>query len=328
MTSIAAFSADILLKGVVIITLALIAARIGGGHNARVVIIWRTAFAALIALPFLALLLPSFSLALIDLDHDVLSATAGANGMGLSLMSVVLLVWGIGGLVGLIRLARDVGAARRLAAEAVTTVDSRAASMFEKALATVNVQRRPELRETPALRTAALIGWRYPIVLLPAESRLWSDNELLGVLCHELEHVRHGDWLSLIVERITTAVFWMNPLVHLAFRASSVAREIVADDAVIRSSVSLQEYATRLILSARYASAVPAIASIALVGNGVTTQRVKALFEPGRHRRSLSRRSRLVFVTAALPVLLTLASAEPWRCIPGASATPSASKCP
>ena len=328
MTSIAAFSADILLKGVVIITLALIAARIAGGYNARVVIIWRTAFAALIALPFLALLLPSFSLAFIDLDHDALASTVSVSGTRLSLISFLLLIWASGGLVGLIRLTRDIGAARRLAAEAMTTIDSRAASMFEEALATVNVRRRPELRETTALRTAALIGWRYPIVLLPAESRLWSDNELLGVLCHELEHLRHGDWLSLILERITTAVFWMNPLVHLAFRASGVAREIVADDAVIRSSVSLQEYAARLILSARYASAVPAIASIALVGNGATAQRVKALFEPGRHRRSLSRRSRVVFVTAALPVLLTLASAEPWRCIPGAPATSSASRCP
>jgi beta-lactamase regulating signal transducer with metallopeptidase domain len=327
-TSIAAFFADILMKGVVIIVLALIAARVAGGHNARVVIIWRTAFAALIALPFLSLLLPSFSFALIDVNHDALNSTLAANGSGLSLLSLVFFVWSIGGLVGLVRLARDVSAARRLAAEAVTTIDRRVATLFEKALAIVKVPRRPELRETTALGTAALIGWRRPIVLLPSESHSWSDDELLGVLCHELEHLRHGDWLLLILERITTAVFWLNPLVHFAFRASSVAREIVADDAVIRSSVSLQEYAARLIASARSGSAAPAMASISLVGNGVTALRVKALFEPGRHRRSVSRRGRLLFMTATLPVLLTLVSAEPWRCVPGASASPSTAKCP
>ena len=328
MTSIAAFSADILLKGVVIIVLALIIASVAGRHDARVVIIWRAAFAALVALPFLTLLLPSFSLALIDLNHDALNSTPDANGSGFSLLTALLLLWCIGGLAGLVRLARDVGAARRLAAEALTTIDRRAATVFEKALTIVEVPRRPELRETTALGTAALIGWRHPIVLLPSESHDWNDDELLGVLCHELEHLRHGDWLLLIVERITTAVFWMNPLVHLAFRASCVAREIVADDAVIRSSVSLQAYAARLISSARSASAAPAMASIALAGNGVTALRVKALFETGRHRRSVSPRGRLVFMTVAVPVLLTLASAEPWRCVPGASISPSSAKCP
>ena len=328
MTSIAVFSADIFLKGAVIIMAALIAARVAAGHNARVVIIWRTAFASLIALPFLTLLLPTFSLALIDLNHDALSAAPGVNASRISLLSLALLLWSVGGLIGLLRLARDVTAARRLAAEAVTTIDRRAAAMFEKALTTVKVRRRPQLRETTALRTAALIGWQHPIVLLPSESRSWNDDELLGVLCHELEHLRHGDWLSLILERITTAVFWMNPLVHLAFRASSVAREIVADDAVIRSSVSLQEYAARLILSARSRPAAPAIASIGLTGNGLTALRVKALFEPGRHRRSLNPRSHIIFITAALPVMLALASVEPWRCVPGTSANPASSKCP
>jgi beta-lactamase regulating signal transducer with metallopeptidase domain len=116
--------------------------------------------------------------------------------------------------------------------------------------------------------------------------------------------------------------------VHLAFRASSVAREIVADNAVIRSSVSLQQYAARLILSARFGSAAPGIASIALVGNGIIALRVKALFEPGRHRGSMSPRARIVFITAALPVMLALTTVQPWQCVPGSSANPSSSKCP
>src|SRR5215207_7293159 len=103
MTSVAAFSADILLKGAVIIVLAMVAASLASRHNARVVIIWRTAFAGLIALPFLTLLLPSFSLALIDLNHDALNSTP-ANGSGFSLLSVLLLLWCIGGLAGLARL--------------------------------------------------------------------------------------------------------------------------------------------------------------------------------------------------------------------------------
>lgn len=108
-----------------------------------------------------------------------------------------------------------------------------------------------------------------------------------------------------------------------------MAREIVADDAVIRSRISLQVYATRLIASARATVAAPRLASsIAFAGDGFTEKRVRALFESGRQRRSLSSRSRNICMTTAIPVLLTLAAAEPWRCVPGNVVTLNTSQCP
>lgn len=197
--TVAGVAADILFKSIMVIGLAVLAARFTARHNARVVMIWRMAFAALILLPVATLLVPSFTVGLVDLNHDVLDSIVASGSDRSSPVTWILLVWIAGALIGISRLTGDVRAARQLARSSVTVSDPRITELLEKALKITRVEPRPVLRETGALCTAALIGWQHPVVLLPTESRTWSDDELLGVLCHELEHLRHNDWIVLIL---------------------------------------------------------------------------------------------------------------------------------
>ena len=183
----------------------------------------------------------------------------------------------------------------------------------------------PTVRETDELHTVALIGHRNPVLLVPVDARGWSDEELFGVFCHELEHLRRGDWLLSMAERVVAAIYWVNPLAHVAIRSAHAAREHAADDAALRGGAGPQAYANRLIMVAREIKAAPRLAgTVAFAGGGRVDGRVRALFEGHRDRGGVSAVTSARAIVLALPLLLALAAVQPWTCIPtGEQATTS-----
>jgi beta-lactamase regulating signal transducer with metallopeptidase domain len=317
--AIIALAAAMLLKTSLIFSLAFIASKIVGSHAARAATVWRVAFLAAVAVPILSSALPSLNMPSIDLRHD-----GFANGS----LQWIVVVWIVGILVGLTRLIVDCEAARRLARRADTVTDPRLIALLNRAIRITGCHRCPKLKETGELRDAAATGWRNPTVILPLYAHRWSDNELLGVLCHELEHLRHGDWAALIFERIAVVLFWMNPMFHLAFHSSCLSREVVADDAAVRGAVPLDVYALRLIASARHSVTGHRLAaSLAFGGRGNTRIRVRAIFEI-RRRRPVTRQAQICLATFAVPLIIALSAVEPWRCIPGTAAAAATSSCP
>ena len=310
------FALSILLKGSVIIVLAAILARITERSAARATLVWRVAFFAVIALPATSALLPPIELAAIDMPHETFSS---------SIVRWLPVVWIIGAAIGVARLAADYLSASGIAARGKSVTSGRIATLLNRAVTMSRSEHVPQLRETAELPTAALIGFRNPVILIPVEAGNWSDDEIVAVLCHELEHLRHSDWIAMILERIVVSLLWINPLIHLAFRSSSASREIVADDAVVRSSVSIERYAQRLISVARLENRCAALAfSGRLAG---TEARVQALFESRRHRQRVSFRTQLAGAVVVIPILATVAAAQPWRCIPAAIIA-IATRCP
>jgi beta-lactamase regulating signal transducer with metallopeptidase domain len=191
----------------------------------------------------------------------------------------------------------------------------------------VSCRKMPELRMTTELSTAAVIGWLRPIVLLPADADGWSDDEVLGVLCHELTHVKRNDWFAMLIGRVVAAVYWPNPLIHLALRLSSRSREMLADEAVLDDRLRVDVYAGRLIAAARASSAAPQLSVALGFASGDVDVRVRALFAARRDRRPVSRRLGLVGSLSAMPLLLVLAAAEPWTCVPSSSSSTAAISC-
>ncbi len=75
--------------------------------------------------------------------------------------------------------------------------------------------RRPvELRESDTLVTAAAVGWRRPVVILPADWRRWTDDQRRAVLAHEIAHVRDGHFLGVLCGQLGLALHFYHPLVH------------------------------------------------------------------------------------------------------------------
>ncbi|HEY5125226.1 MAG TPA: M56 family metallopeptidase [Ignavibacteria bacterium] len=75
----------------------------------------------------------------------------------------------------------------------------------------------------------------------------YPDNIDHDLLMHELEHLRQGHTLDIILVELFQIIFWFNPISILYKNAIKTNHEYLADDGVIKSDVSIREYSEKLI---------------------------------------------------------------------------------
>ena len=321
----AALASAILVKGSLVVGGALLVARLFTRTAAGASLALGLGLGALGVVVLLGPIFPELNSGFVAIGHDVVEPVS-IGPLTTSPVSVLVGIWAIGAVVMLGRLIRDFRAATALAQRADGQAGKRAGELLTRAARLIGVSRIPQLRETSELATVALIGFRRPVLLIPVRAREWSDEELFGVLCHELEHTRRGDWLMLMIERVIVAVYWVNPLVHVLARQASTMRECAADDAAMRAGAEASAYAGRLISVARELKRTPRLAvSVAFADGGRVDQRVRAVFE-SRDRRGMALFAVVRASLLALPLVIALAAVEPWTCLPGAAS--STESCP
>lgn len=123
--------------------------------------------------------------------------------------------------------------------------------------ALARAQRRMNFKHGTALLTSddlpSPISWGVirPVILLNSEAAN-SHDEAEAIITHELAHVARLDWAKLLLARVTTALFWFNPLVWVLAREAHQLREEAADDAVLGSNIEDTDYARLLVGVARH----------------------------------------------------------------------------
>ncbi|RDS79200.1 peptidase M56 [Dyella monticola] len=111
----------------------------------------------------------------------------------------------------------------------------------------LRMRRLPQLRISHAIVSPQVTGLWRPVVLLPGEQTL-STDELSLAMAHELAHIRRGDlwlgWIPAIAQRL----FFFHPLVQWAMREYAVYREAACDaDVVQRHGTAAQSYGHLLV---------------------------------------------------------------------------------
>lgn len=278
-------------------------------------LLWALAFGSVLALPLGDLLLPQLHVPLVELQHQSLSGARARGPLALLAAQAVFVFWMLGALWALVRVANDWIAARALLAR-TTAVTRDSLPVSARAALGADVDTTIRLAWTDELATAAVIGWREPTILLPHTAKAWSAEMLRAALLHEVEHIRQRDWLVMLIERVTVALLWPNPLVWAAQRAAAIAREIAADDAVLRADVSPTRYARQL-LDLSKASRTSANVGLAVgLGGSSITPRVRALFSGARQHDAATERGRRLLVAAALVFSLPIVALQPMVCTP------------
>ncbi len=103
--------------------------------------------------------------------------------------------------------------------------------------------RRPiEIRQSDDLVTAATIGWRRPVVLLPPDWTAWTDQQRRAVLAHEIAHVSRNDFLAAVCGQLGPALHFYHPLVHWLLGRLRLEQELAADAAAAKVSGGQREY--------------------------------------------------------------------------------------
>lgn len=105
-----------------------------------------------------------------------------------------------------------------------------------------------ELRVVPRLHSPSAAAWRHPKILLPEEfvSRL-ETAQLIGILRHELMHVRRRDYLWDRLATLGCYLVFFHPAAWLVRRHLRWDRELVCDEASVdRSDTCRLDYAACL----------------------------------------------------------------------------------
>src|SRR5262245_8352048 len=147
--------------------------------------------------------------------------------------------------------------------------------------------------------------WR-PAILLPDEACEWNEADLRRAIVHELEHVRRGDWAIQLAARATCILYWLHPLVWVAFRWLGLEAERAADDAVVRSAEHT-EYAEQLVLLAGRVPKARTQPALGMANRSDLSARVSALLDASQRRGRAGWRPGAIALSVAGLVVLTLA---------------------
>ena len=116
---------------------------------------------------------------------------------------VVIAALGIG--IGLARLVSAVRYLCGLYRQSLPLADERVVVIASQLAAALGVSQHFELRQSARLASPAVIGWRRPVILLPAAYSVWTAEQLRSEFAHELAHIRRGDSLTRLTTSLATA---------------------------------------------------------------------------------------------------------------------------
>jgi len=194
-------------------------------------------------------------------------------------------------------------------------------SLFESVRAGIQAP-RCELRLVPRLRSPAAAGWRHPKILLPEEflSRL-ETPQLMGILGHELMHVRRRDYLWDRLATLGCYLVFFHPAAWLVRRHLRWDRELVCDEASVdRSDASRLDYAACLTILAgwrlsgeEFAGPIDFLSSPSLLST-----RVRAMVSPPSLQYSANKKAAFACLAAASLIFAI-------RLVPEATFTPTSS---
>ena len=97
---------------------------------------------------------------------------------------------------------------------------------LEAARRRTGCDREAELYRCSGIHTPMLMGFRRPVILLPADVPAGS---LEAALAHELTHLKHRDTWYMLLMTLARCVHWFNPLVWLMVRTARRDMELCCD---------------------------------------------------------------------------------------------------
>lgn len=220
----------------------------------------------------------------------------------------------VGWLLGVLTFAASLIAGlcrlRRIAALAHPIDDQPWDLLRRQVSAAYALRRHVAILRTDRPDLLATFGWRRPVILLPANADDWREDRIHVVLCHELAHIRRGDWAIQIGAEVVRAILWFNPLIWIACRRLRRESEQACDDVVIANGVAPRAYATHLLQLARQCrrplSPLPSVTPMAHPSS--LERRIAVMLNPLVDRRTVSRPVALALMTLVVAVALPVSA--------------------
>ena len=177
-----------------------------------------------------------------------------------------------------------------------------------------------------------LVTWGLvrPRVILPRSARDWPEDRARVVMCHELAHIRRGDWAIQMAAEILRSVYWFNPLVWIACTRLRQDSERACDDAVLNLGIEPSEYAMHLLNLARAVetSRRTWLPAPEMARPSSLEGRIRAMLNARINRQPITRSAGLLAIVAILAVTVSIAAAQTFATLSGSVVDPTNSVLP
>ena len=233
---------------------------------------------------------------------------------------LVFALWASGVLLMLVRSVHAYRQSRALVRNAAPCTDDGLQQALQLAAEAHGLARAPQLKISAQIRSPQLIGPWNPVLLLPArELPTMAADDLDMALTHELVHLQRRDLWWGLLPALAQHLLFFHPLVHLAAREYSLAREEACDSAVVAGHGHCRHDYGRL-----------------LVQLGVAPRPAVGVASASPNFRSLKRRLLTLQQTGTLPrvvsvgvtALFVLVGVAPLRLVAAVPAAPAAPAAP
>lgn len=171
------------------------------------------------------------------------------------------------------------------------------------------ISRRITLVSSNQIESPCVWGVLTPKILLPENYQQWSYEQKVSVLMHELGHIHRYDALSLLIVRITCAVFWF--LFPVWWFARKMARdsEMACDDLIYRLHGKQVQYAEHLLQIANHAKTESNLV-VPMAGHSEIYYRIMAVLDNKKPRQAVQAESIQYPLLIGALILVSLAALD------------------
>ncbi len=193
-------------------------------------------------LPFAEILSPAHKIVLQEIEISVAAKAAADNNFSstISIEDLIFVTWLSGSLFMFIKLALGIRKTVKLVNSAIPFPSKRLNLILTRSLARFSDIKFRGIYISDLINSPVSAGFFSPLIIIPESMIKESgEQEIAAILDHELSHIYHRDQFTGLIQRITAAIYWWNPFVHMLNRNLSGIREHIADNYAISRSTPL-----------------------------------------------------------------------------------------
>jgi beta-lactamase regulating signal transducer with metallopeptidase domain len=262
----------------------------------------------------------------VDESYSSPAATRRYSGVRGVLHIAIIALWSAGLFILVLRLAIGLSGAIKLTREGTALADPVWHLLFERFLALVSLRRKIRLKSHPQVFVPLTWGWRKPVILMPAGTDAWTDEERSSALFHELSHVKRADFLVMLLVRMSLAVFWWNPLSWIVCRKLRKEQEIACDELVLRAGIKPSIYAASLLAFRRSAGFRwnTSAALLGMLGKPSFNERLATILKQKLTLKEVKMKTKIMLAAAVVLAVALVGTARPAVGVENRAAEPTA----